>query len=175
MKTQVTKTALPVDERFVSRSGVLQPNVAEIARIAEARMPEHQRAERLIDRTTLDDLENSIRTMEAHVTDREHSVRKLEPEVEAAEKRVERLKEDVAQATAAVAERMPGSREDAQHATRKLANAEEALTAVKIRLDISTRVLAATLAIQVEFFKVNGSRLAKLRKLTVRPRVGDRF
>src|ERR1700687_436584 len=91
---EVTPTA-PV-ERYVSRSGVLQTNVAEAMRIAEARTPEHVREERLIDRTTLDDLENSIRTMELHVTDREHSVAKLTPEVEAAEKRVERCREDVA-------------------------------------------------------------------------------
>lgn len=172
MRTQVTKPA-PV-ERFISRSGVLQPDMAEINRIAEAREPEHYREERKIDRTTLDDLEATIRTMEATVTDRQYSVNKLEPEVESAERRLERCREDVMTTTAAVAERVTGSRLDHKHALAALVDAQEVLALVKQRLEVSTRVLAATLAIQVEFFKVNGTRLAKLRKLTVRSRVGDK-
>jgi hypothetical protein len=173
MKKEVTTTA--PDERYVSRSGVLQPNMAEINRLAEARLPEHYKQEWAIDRTTLDDLEQNIRTMAAHITDREHTVRKLEPEVEAAERRLERCREDVVNSTEAVAERVTGAKVDQKHALAALVDAQEVLALLRQRLEVSTRVLAATLAIQVEFFKVNGSRLAKLRKLTVRPRIGDKF
>jgi len=175
MKTQVTKPALPADERYVSRSGVLQPNMAEINRLADARMPEHQRQERLIDRTTLDDLENSIKTMATTVEQRERSVSLLTPQAHEAEERLERCREDVANSTAAVAERITGAKVDQKYALIHLADAEEALAAVKQRLEVSTRVLAATRAISLELFRVNGSRLAKLRKLTVRPRTGDKF
>lgn len=169
------KTKAPPDERYVSRSGILQPNVHEAQRNAEARMPQHQKDERLIDRTTLDDLENAILPVEQRITDRERSVALLTPEVHAAAERVEHYKEDVANCAIALAERIPGSRQDAQHVARKLVKAEESLAALKSRLDISIRVLAATKAISLEWHKVNGARLAKLRKLTIRRKIGDKF
>src|SRR5260370_912589 len=115
---EVTKPAAPPDERYMSRSGVLQPNVFEAARNADARIPEHQKAERLIDRTTLNELENQIQSMELRIADRERAVSLLSPEVHAAEELLESRKDDVAAATAAVAERLPNSRGDAQHAAK---------------------------------------------------------
>lgn len=172
--SKVTQTALPV-ERYVSRSGVLQPDMSQIAILAEARLPQHQKDERLIDRTTLDDLEPVLKTMEAHIADREHTVSKLEPEVHAAHERLERAREDVKNAAQAVEERVTGARLDHKHALAALVTAQEQLASVETRLDVATRVLAATVAIRKDWHRVHGSRLAHLRKLSTRRKVGDKF
>src|ERR1700719_147953 len=99
---EVTKPALPADERFVSRSGVLQPNMAEINRLAEARLPQHQKDERLIDRTGINELENAVRGFQDRITDRENSVATIAPAVAEAERRVAKLREDAVNCAARV-------------------------------------------------------------------------
>jgi len=163
-------------ERYVNRAtGALMPDMAEVQRHIAASEPEHYKQDRLVDRRTLDDLERDIRSMEAIMTDRERSIALLSPQLDAAEARVERCKEDSKNIAIAVAQRVPGTRGGVKEAATNLTNAEEALASVERRLDGSRRVLSATKAIQVEWFKLNGKRLSELRKLTNRPRIGDKF
>jgi hypothetical protein len=173
--TQVTQTAPPV-ERYVNRAtGALLPDMAQVARDAEARLPQHQKDERLIDRDTLDTLEPVLKSMDAIIADREHTVHKLEPDVEAAEKKLERCREDVVNTTEAVAERVTGAKLDHKYALANLVDAQEALAQLKVRLEVAQRVLAATVAIKKEWMKLHGTRLAHLRKLSTRRKIGDKF
>ncbi len=158
--------ALPVEERYVSRSGVLQPNVAAVTRRVEEMMPDHVREERLIDRTTVNELENAVRAFQDRITDRERSVATLAPAVAEGEKRVAKLREDAANCAALVELRLPHSKDDLKHTQIKLKFAEDSLAALSSRLAISVRVLAATKQLSLEWYKVNGELLSKLRKLT---------
>ena len=174
MKT-TREVAKPV-ELYVNRAtGALMPDMAEVRRHVEATEPEHYKQERQVDRRTVDDLERDIRAMEDIVTDRERTIALLSPQLDAASELVKRCKESVANIAIAVAQKVPGTRGGVKESATKLADAEEALASVEHRLDGSMRVLAATKAIQVEWFKLNGKRLSELRKLTNRPRIGDKF
>src|SRR6266404_4972449 len=115
MSKRGDQPALPADERFVSRSGVLQTNVAEVTRLVEARMPAHVREEQKISRVTINDLENAVRTFQDRITDRERSVATLAPAVAEGEKRVAKLREDVANCAALVELRLPHSKDDQKH------------------------------------------------------------
>jgi chromosome segregation ATPase len=125
---------------------------------------------------SLNDLENSIRAIQDRVTDREESIANLTPQVADAEAKVARLREDLANLDIAIAEHvMIGARALRINTQAKLKDAEDSLAAFKLRLDTSTRVLAATKQLSLEWHRLNGETLARLRKLTPGLRVGDKF
>ena len=165
-KTQVTNTALPPAVRYISRSGVLQIDPAEINRLVEERMPQHYRDEQKLGRTTRNELENELRAITDRETDGESCVASLTPQVWAGENKAAQLREDVENLTQAVAERVPGSRETLKHTQTKLRYAEDQLAAFKLRLSNSTRGLAAIKALKREWHKLNDANLARLVKLT---------
>lgn len=151
-----------VDDRFVSRSGVLQPNVSEARRKFEAE------AEPSRGRETLNDLENELAMLRSREADREHAVTTLRPLVNAGEEKVRRMRLDLKNADEAVAERLGGARQLQNECQIKLKMAEDSLAAYKCRLDTSTKILAAVKTLQLEWYRENGATLTKLRKLTGR-------
>lgn len=121
-------------------------------------------------------LENSIRAIQERVTDREEIIANLTPQVADGEAKVVRLREDLANLDIAVAEHvMIGAKALRTTTQIKLKYAEDSLAAFKVRLDTSARVLAATKQLSLEWYKLNGEVLSRLRKLTPGLRVGDRF
>lgn len=125
---------------------------------------------------SLNDLENSIRAIQDRVTDREEIIANLTPHVADGEAKVARLREDLANLDIAVAEHvMIGARALRINTQTKLKYAEDSLAAFKVRLDTSTRVLAATKQLSLEWYRLNGETLSRLRKLMPGQRVGYRF
>jgi hypothetical protein len=169
MKPVASEVTKPTpDERYVSRSGVLQVNVHEAARLAEAREPQHAKDDRAFGRTSLNDLEMALLAMTERVTDREQSVASLGPQVLAAEVRVEKLRAEVAGLTQAVAQHVPGTRSTLKNTEIKLRFATDALAALALRLDTSKKVLASAKAITLDWYKKHGAALDNLRKLTAK-------
>jgi hypothetical protein len=149
--------------------------MADVTRRVEATMPDHVREDNARGRVTLNDLENALRSLRDREADREQSVIKLQPYVLDGERKVARCREDLANLDAAVEDRVIGARVSQKHAQIKLKFAEDSLAAYQIRFDTSSRVLAACKALILEWYKLHGETLAKLRKLTAGMRVGDKF
>lgn len=175
MTTRTKEVTTPADERFVSRSGTLQVNTYEVARNIEARLTPAQREEQARGRVSLDGMEHALRALRERELDRESSVTKLQPMVAEAERKVSRLKEDLAHAQEAERAHLQGARIDRIHFEIKLKFGEDQLAAVKVRYEISVKILGAIKTAILEWQKVNGSKLAEMRKLTYAPRVGDKF
>jgi ParB-like chromosome segregation protein Spo0J len=121
-------------------------------------------------------LEDSIRAIQERVKDREEIIDSLTPQVADGEAKIARLRENVANLDVAVAENvMIGAKSLRINTQIKLKYAEDSLAALKVRLDTSVRILAATRQLSLEWLAVNGELLSKLRTLTPGQRVGDKF
>jgi hypothetical protein len=171
---QVTKplpgTTPKTTEVFFTRSGAYVGNIGDQMSAAAERIPNDG-----ISRVTLNDLETALRTMREREADREQSVAKLAPLVADGERKVARLREDLANQNEAVEAHVRGARIEQKRAQIVLKFGEDSLAAYKIRLETSTRCLAAVKSLILEWYVVHGSLLAKLRKLAAGPRVGDKF
>jgi chromosome segregation ATPase len=174
MPKEVTKS-MTLRERYVTRSGCLTPDFAEVNRIAEEKRPQHYKDEDKIGRVTLNSLENEINAIAERIRDRETSVKLLTPAVADAQLKLDRCKSDLALAQEAVAENITGARLSLKHAEIKLKWATDQHAAVRVRLEISEKILAAAQKLSTEWYVAWGATLQKMRRLTTGPKVGDKF
>ena len=164
MSNKVTKVT-EQDERYVSRSGVLQVNPYEVARRIEAARTPAQIEEQARGRMSVEGMEMALRQMREKESECAAIVSSLTPEVAKRQGQVANLREQWEHAEECSKAGMMGARVDAFHLAKKLRWAEQDLAAFQVRLERQQRFLDVIKTANLEWLKLNGSLLAKLRKL----------